>query len=309
MLFRSDARVHYLSSGEAQATWSFDEKLVSIIIPTRDKAAVLKRCLDSIFNQTRYRRFEIILVENNSQQAETLAYYQQLKSIPEVRLLEFPGTFNYSAANNLGARQALGEWLLFLNNDIEIIDPGWLEELCRWVSRPEVGAVGAKLLYPDGRIQHAGIIVGMEGHASHVFAGVKEGYSGLFGSVNWYRDNSAVTGACLAVRREVFEGVSGFDEGYVLAFSDVDICQRILQQGYRVVYTPFARLVHHEGMTRKRYIPAQDIRRGAEHLERVVKQGDPYYNPNLSYAVRIPTLKRPREEEPIVRLEKIVRFY
>jgi GT2 family glycosyltransferase len=172
-----------------------------------------------------------------------------------------------------------------------------------------VGAVGAKLLYPDGRIQHAGIIIGMEGHASHVFAGVKEGYTGPFGSVNWYRDYSAVTGACLAVRREVFESVGGFDEGYELAFSDVDICQRILQKGYRVAYTPFARLLHHEGVTRNRYIPAQDIRRGAEHFKQVVKQGDPYYNPNLSYAIRIPTFRRPREEQPIVRLEKIAQFY
>jgi hypothetical protein len=176
------------------------------------------------------------------------------------------------------------------------------------LARCEVGVVGGQLLHPRGAIQHAGIILGLEGHASHVFAGESEVCSGPFGSPRWYRNYSAVTGACLATRKEVFARAAGFDEAYKLVFSDVEYCQRVIQQGYRVVYTPFARLIHHEGRTRRRYIPVADIQRGAEHFYQVVKQGDPYYNPNLSYAVRKPTLKRKSEEAPVERLNKIVKF-
>ena len=303
-----DVRLQVSSSGENHAIWSFPELLISIIIPTRDQVAYLKRCIESLLSLTHYRNFEIILVENNSREGQTLAYYDQLRALPQVRIIEDHRAFNFSAANNLGARQANGDWLLFLNNDIEVIEPDWLDEIARWVSRPEVGVIGARLLYPGGSIQHAGIVIGMEGHASHVFGGNHEKCTGPFGSPDWYRNYSAVTGACLATRREVFEGVGGFDEGYELAFSDVEFCQRVLKQGYRVVYTPFARLVHHEGRTRGRHIPATDIQRGAEDFHQVVKQGDPYYNPNLSTAVRIPTLKRKNEETPIDRLKKIVEY-
>jgi GT2 family glycosyltransferase len=302
------AALQVSSDGESHLTWTFQEQLISIIIPTRDQVQYLKRCIESLLSLTRYRRFEIILVENNSQEPETLAYYSQLQAVPQVRIIEDQRAFNYSSANNLGARQANGDWLLFLNNDIEIIEPGWLDEMARWVSRPEIGAVGARLLYPDGAIQHAGIIIGMEGHASHVFAGEDEKVSGPFGSSSWYRNYCATTGACMATRREVFDSTGGFDENYELVFSDVEYCQRLIQHGYRVVYTPFARLIHNEGRTRRQHIPVADIQRGADHFYQVVKQGDPYYNPNLSYTIRKPTLKRRGEEAPIVRLEKIVEY-
>lgn len=303
-----EARVQVGNDGQNRLTWTFPEQLISIIIPTRDRVDHLQRCLDSLLSLTRYRNFEVILVENNSQQAETLAYYDRLKAKPQVRIVEDHREFNYSAANNLGARQGNGNWLLFLNNDVEIIEPDWLEEIARWISRPEIGVVGARLLYPDGLIQHAGIVIGLEGHASHVFASEAESCRGPFGSCEWYRNYSAVTGACLATRREVFDAAGGFDEDYKLVFSDVEYCQSVIRQGYRVVYTPFARLIHREGRTRQRYIPITDIQRGAGHFKQVVKQGDPYYNPNLSYAIRKPTLKRKSEEAPIDRLNKIVEY-
>jgi hypothetical protein len=148
----------------------------------------------------------------------------------------------------------------------------------------------------------------MEGHASHVFMGKPEGHTGLFGSVDWYRDVSAVTGACLMMRRQVFEQIGGFDEAYILVFNDIEICLRVLAHGYRVVYNPYARLIHYEGKSRGRYIPPEDIRLGYEHLKETVARGDPYYNANLSYAVRWPTLRRIWDEDRLQRLEMILRI-
>ncbi|HEX9013928.1 MAG TPA: glycosyltransferase family 2 protein, partial [Anaerolineaceae bacterium] len=243
----SGAAVEQYKSAPVQMRWPTKELGVSIVIPTRDNLPTLRKCLDTLFELTIYPSFEVILLDTGSIQVETRRYYASLVSRPQVHLHDYTGPFNYSRANNLGAGHARGEILLFLNNDVEVIDPDWLEELVRWASRPEIGIVGGKLLHPDGTIQHAGIIIGMEGHASHVFAGQKEGATGPFGSTEWYRDYSAVTGACMAMRRQVFEEIGGFDEGYQLAFSDVEICQRAIQHGYRVMYTPFARLIHHEG--------------------------------------------------------------
>jgi len=207
--------------------------------------------------------------------------------------------------NNLGARQARGGFFVFLNNDVEVEAADWLNELVRWGCLPEIGIVGGKLLYPGGTIQHAGIVIGMEGHASHVFSGMPDGAAGPFGSTDWYRDVSAVTGACLAMRRDVFEQIGGFDERLVIAFGDVEICQRAIHAGYRVLYSPFARLIHYEGKTRANFIPEEDIRIGFEALKDAVRIGDPYYNPNLSHSVRAPTLRRPWEEDPSARLKEI----
>ncbi len=294
--------------GIMHATWSFQKRPVSIIILTKDRVEHLKRCVQSILERTRYPDFEILLVENNSQMPETLAYYETLRHLPQVRVLEWQRAFNYSAANNFGARQARGELLLFLNNDVEAIDSGWLEEMARWVSRPDIGVVGAKLIYPKGAIQHAGIILGMEGHGSHIFGGVREAHAGPYGSVEWYRNYLAVTGACMMMNKEVFHKIGGFDESYLLVFSDIEICLRAIQLGYRVVYDPFARLIHYEGQTRSSYIPASDIQRGYEHFADIIVHGDPYYNPNLSLATRVPTLKRRSEPLPIQRLKDIVKY-
>jgi GT2 family glycosyltransferase len=292
--------------GQVRVRWPAGKGRVSIIIPTRDKLPYLKRCLASILEKTCYPDFEIVLADTGSQEPETLAYYESLAAEPRIRILYDREPFNYSRVNNWAARQAGGDFFVFLNNDTEVEAADWLDELARWGRRPEIGIVGAKLLYPDGKIQHAGIVVGMEGHASHVFSGLPDGATGPFGSLDWYRDVSAVTGACLSARREVFEKIGGFDERFVIAFGDVEICQRAIRHGYRVLYNPYARLIHYEGKTRANLIPAEDIQAGFEALKDAVKTGDPYYNPNLSSTVRVPTLRRGWEEDPFERLQKIL---
>jgi GT2 family glycosyltransferase len=276
--------------GFVRVVWPAQGAKVSIIIPTKDKVKYLRKCVDSILERTAYPDYEVLLVDSGSSQPETREYYAALRQEPRVRLLDFPPPFNYSAANNFGANQATGSLLLFLNNDIEILEPDWLEELARWAERPESGAVGAKLLYADDTIQHAGVVMGMEGIASHVFWDMPEHACGLFGCLDWYRNYMAVTGACMLMRREVFEAVGGFDENYVLVFSDVKICLDIIKQGYRNIYTPFARLRHYEGASRAASIPPHDLLRAYTELRAYVETGDPYFNPNLSYAVRRPTL-------------------
>ena len=305
-----EARAYFQSPGFLRVSWPVSGvSLVSIIIPTRDKVDLLRKCLESISSRTAYDRFEILLVDNGSLEARTHAYYEDLARDGKVRVIPFPGEFNFSAANNLGANQAAGDILLFLNNDTEVLEPDWLEEMIRWTERPEIGVVGAKLLHPTGKIQHSGVIIGMEGHASHVFWGSLEKQSGPFGSVDWYRDYMAVTGACMMVRRSTFEEVGGFDEGYSLAFSDVEFCLRIRGRGFRVLYNPYVRLRHYEGQSRGDFIPVGDLRRGYEHMHALVETGDPYYNPNLSYNHRIPAILMPWEESRTDRLNRIVRMH
>jgi GT2 family glycosyltransferase len=295
--------------GFVQVSWSFPEPFVSIIIPTRDNVSYLKPCVDSILSLTHYNDYELIIVDNHSQDPKTWDYYQSLnQKQSRLHLFKNDQEFNYSAYNNFGAAHAIGEVLLFLNDDIEIIEPNWLSQLAQWVCLPEIGIVGAKLLYPNRKIQHAGIVVGMEGHASHIFQGESENCQGLFGSVNWYRNWSAVTGACMMMRKPVFKEIGGFDVAYKLAFNDVEICLRVQKAGYRVLCSPNAVLIHHEGKTRGKHIPASDILIAYDYLHEQVIKGDPYYNPNLSYADHVPTLKRTWEEDRLIRLQKIVKY-
>jgi GT2 family glycosyltransferase len=297
-----------VEGGTVRVIWRVRGDRVSIIIPTRDRVEYLEQCVESITKITTYPDYEIILVDSGSIEPKTAQYYAKAQAIPNLRLLHFEGLFNFSKALNLGAREAQGAILLFLNNDTEAITDGWLSELVRWAEIPEIGVVGGQLRFPDGSIQHAGIVIGMEGHASHVFGEDRPDADGPFGSAAWYRNYSAVTGACMAMRKDVFDEIGGFDEGYQLAFSDIEICLRTIQAGYRVMYTPFARMIHHEGKTRQRFIPTQDIARAYLHLKDIVAGGDPYFNPNLSTAVRIPTFRRPGEEAAIDRLREIVTY-
>jgi GT2 family glycosyltransferase len=169
-----------------------------------------------------------------------------------------------------------------------------------------VGVVGAKLLYPDKTIQHAGVILGMQGHASHVFMGFVEHQSSIYGSVDWYRNYMAVTGACMMLPRSVFEELGGFDDSYQLVFSDIELCIRAVESEYRVVYTPYTRLIHHEGRSRGKYMPGPDLRLGAQHFHEIIRDGDPYYNPNLSYTFSTPVFARPIDVDRIEHMNHLV---
>jgi len=192
-----------------------------------------------------------------------------------------------------------------INNDVEIEEPNWLTELVMWAERPRVGIVGARLMYPNGRIQHAGVVLGLVGSAGHVFIGEPPEIETAFGSPMWYRNYLAVTGACMAMRREVYDELGGFDEAYQLTFSDITLCIKAIEKGYQVVYNPYACLVHHEGGTRGDHIPDADIRLMTKELGKWVEAGDPYYNPLLSHLIATPALKRNFEESPIERLKMI----
>ncbi|MBA3387403.1 MAG: glycosyltransferase family 2 protein [Chthoniobacterales bacterium] len=255
-----------------------DAKMISIIIPVRDRVDLLKRCLSSLTSRTSYEPYEIVVVDNESASDEAREFFS---SFPH-RLLRFSGPFNFSAINNFAVEQTDSPWLLFLNNDTEIIESGWLTAMAEHVQRSEVGAVGARLLFSDDTVQHAGIVVGVGGIAEHAFRGFPAEAPGVCRQLQVMRNYSAVTGACLMTRREVFEEVGGFDEERLpVTFNDVDLCLKMRRAGYLVVYTPFAKLYHHESATRR---PAVEARETGVMRERWsdLLENDPYYNPNLS---------------------------
>ena len=264
------------------------EPLVSIIIPNKDQSEALKKCLDSIREKTSYRNYEIIIVENNSEEPETFAFYKKIAG-EKIKIVTWEGEFNYSAINNLGVRHARGDYLLLLNNDVEIINGDWLTEMLSHCQRKEVGIVGAKLYYPDNTIQHAGIIIGIGGVAGSVFVGLPRAFSGYLHKASIQLDLSAVTAACMLVKRSVFEQVGGLEEKLKVAFNDVDFCLRVREKGYLVVYDPYAELYHYESKTRGAEDTKEKIRRFQTEIEYMrshwiglLKKGDPYYNCNLS---------------------------
>lgn len=264
------------------------EPLVSIIIPNKDQSEALKKCLDSIREKTSYRNYEIIIVENNSEEPETFAFYKKIAG-EKIKIVTWEGEFNYSAINNFGVRHARGDYLLLLNNDVEIINGDWLTEMLSHCQRKEVGIVGAKLYYPDNTIQHAGIIIGIGGVAGSVFVGLPRAFSGYLHKASIQLDLSAVTAACMLVKRSVFEQVGGLEEKLKVAFNDVDFCLRVREKGYLVVYDPYAEMYHYESKTRGAEDTKEKIRRFQTEIEYMrshwiglLKKGDPYYNCNLS---------------------------
>lgn len=277
------AQITVSSGGLLRVRWSHaEEKLVSIIIPSRDKVDLLSRTINSLRAVTSYPNYEILIVDNGSQEPATQRYYETLSKLPNVQVLPYPHPFNYSAVNNYGAKHATGDLLLFLNNDVEFTNPDWLDELTGWAQVHAVGVTGARLLRPNGSIQHAGVVIGFDGFAGHPFADQPALTFNLYGSTGWYRNFLAVTGACMMIRREVFDEIGGFDETFVLCGSDVEICLRAWRYGYRTVYNPFAELVHYECQTRKTDVPRQDYFISFRHYEPYLRDGDPYWNPNLS---------------------------
>jgi glycosyltransferase involved in cell wall biosynthesis len=287
-----DGKAFFDKSGFIRVSWPIaGNPKVSIIIPTKDKLELLGPCLQSILDKTSYSNYEVLVVDTGSTSPEVASYYQELAAEPRVKILKYEWPFNYSAVNNWAAKQSEGELLLFLNNDTEVIGPDWLEEMVRWGQRPEVGLVGAKLLKPDGAIQHAGVIVGLGGYAGHIFAGMPEGCNTIFGYTEWYRDFSAVTAACMLVRRALFEELGGFEEAFKLNGSDVDLGLRARAKGYRVIFNPFARLYHLESATHQGQVPFSDYRLSQERYRPLLESGDPYFNPNLSYNKAVPSFK------------------
>lgn len=263
---------------------------VSIIIPNKDHIDDLDTCIRSVEEKTSYRNFEIIVVENNSEQKETFLYYDQIcREYDNIKVVTWKGEFNYSAINNYGASFAQGEYFVLLNNDIEVISPDWMSEMLGFCQRENTGIVGAKLYYSDDTVQHAGVVVGLGGFAGHILTRFRKGETGYFGRLVTIQDVSAVTAACLMVKRSSFEQVGGFDEKFVVALNDIDLCLKVRSLGQLVVMNPWAEMYHYESKSRgmedtpekkKRFM--KEIKRFRQKWKEILTEGDPYYNVNLS---------------------------
>lgn len=270
------------------------QPLVSILIPTRDQLPILQRCVESIFELTKYQCFEVLIIDNNSQQAETKAWLAGIEQLDseQIRVLRYPHEFNFSAINNFAASAARGEFLVLLNNDTAIVDGNWLDELLNHGRRPEVGIVGAKLHYPDGKIQHAGVVLGMNGPADHPFIGAAQSSAGYMQRLVVDQNYSAVTAACLLIRRDVYEAVGGMDEqDFKVSYNDVDLCLKVGATGYLIVWAANAILLHEGSVSQKTVDPAtQQAKRQRFQGEQQAMYRkwlpllahDPAYNHNLS---------------------------
>jgi len=277
-----------------------DKPRVSILIPTRDLVEMLQPCVESILEKTTYPNFELVLIDNETRQPESLGLLDRIVAEPRVRVVRSPGEFNFGRLNNFGVAQVDSEFVALLNNDLTIITPDWLGEMVSQALQPGVGAVGARLLYPDDRIQHAGVILGGGGVAAHAHKGLPRANHGYFSRAILAQELSAVTAACLLVRRRVYLEVGGFDEEHLtVAFNDVDFCLRLGQRGYRIIYTPYAELYHFESASRGLEDTVMKNRRFEEEINYMhekwgaLLERDPAYNPNLSLAAAGFTLASP----------------
>ncbi len=263
--------------------------LISIVIPTSDHSDDLRTCIESIQKKSTYQNYEIIVVENNSKEPKTFAYYKELEPFPNITTVVWEREFNFSAINNFGTTFAKGEHILFLNNDIEVITPDWLEQMLMFTQRKDVGAVGIKLLYPDDTVQHGGIAVGVCGSAANLCPLFPRDYEGYMSRLAVVSNLSAVTGACLMVRKEVFDQVGGFDEALAVSFNDVDLCLKISKAGYYNVFNPVAEAYHYESRSRGYDTKGKKRERMEREKALLVKKwpeyygekGDPFYNKNF----------------------------
>ncbi|MEO1672361.1 MAG: glycosyltransferase family 2 protein, partial [Cyanobacteria bacterium J06631_2] len=267
-----------------------EHKLVSIIIPTKDLADTLDVCLESIFSKTTYPNYEVIVIDNGSTEAKTaqcLATWQQ-RQPQRFRYYSYNIPFNYSQINNYAVEQAQGDYLLFLNNDTEVISPGWIGAMVEQVQRQSIGAVGGLLLYPDNTVQHAGVVLGIGGVAGHSHRNFSASTTGYFSQIISTNNYSAVTAACLMCRRQVFEEVGGFETDLAIAFNDVDFCLKIASHGYHNIYLPHVVLYHYESKTRGYEDTVEKQARFAEEIQYMrqkwskICDRDPHYNPHLS---------------------------
>ena len=285
------ATVSIVKDGAYRIKWPIPATppLVSLIIATRDCYQDLKKCIDSILNKTTYRSFEIIVIDNQSSDQETLDYLKEISRSPSISVYPYDHIFNYSAINNFGVQHAKGSIIGLINNDIEVVEPEWLSEMVSHAIRPDIGCVGAKLLYPDGTIQHAGVVLGIGGVASHSHKYLDGDHEGYFSRMRIVHNVSAVTAAALLVRKDIFEAVGGLDEALLpVAFNDIDFCLKVRTAGYRNLFTPFAVLTHFESKSRgaedtpakrARFLNECKLMKARwQHL----LDNDPYYNPNLT---------------------------
>lgn len=264
--------------------------LISIIIPNRDHTEDLRKCLESIRKKTTWEHWEAVIVENNSKEEKTFRYYQEItEQDSRIRVVEWKGDFNFSSICNYGVTYAEGEYVLLLNNDVEVITPEWLEEMLMFAQRRDVGAVGCLLYYPDNTIQHAGVVIGIGIAAGHAFRGFPRGAEGSTSRLTVAQNVSAVTGACMMIPKRIYAAVSGLDESFRVALNDVDFCLRIREQGYLIVFTPYAELYHYEsrsrgldrtGTNKQRF--ESEAASFREKWRELLAEGDPYYNVNLT---------------------------
>lgn len=264
--------------------------LVSLIIPTRNAMGLVKQCIDSIVEKTTYKNYEIILIDNGSDDLASLDYFESLKARENIRVIRDDGPFNYSALNNAAAREAKGQIIGLINNDIEVISPGWLDEMVSLALQPGAGAVGARLWYPDNRLQHGGVIMGPLTLAGHAHKFLPRGHHGYFGRASLIQGLSAVTAACLIIRKEIFDEVNGLNEIELkIAFNDIDFCLRVKEAGYQNIWTPNAELYHHESATRGLEDTPEKVSRFTSEVIYMQNRWkdiisfDPAYNPNLSF--------------------------
>lgn len=266
------------------------DPLVSVVIPNKDHHKDLDLCMRSLMERATYKNLEFVVIENNSTERETFDYYERIqKEFPQVRVVTWEREFNYSAINNFGAGFAKGEYLLFLNNDTEIIEPRMIEEMLGFCQREDVGIAGARLLYQDDTIQHAGVVVGFGGIAGHTFIGLHEAENSYFHRAMCAQDYSAVTAACMMTKASVFREVGGFTEELAVAFNDIDYCMKVRAAGKLVVYAPYAKLYHYESKSRGLEDTPEKVARFnreiaifARRWPKILEEGDPYYNPNLT---------------------------
>lgn len=264
--------------------------LISVIIPNKDHTDDLELCLFSMTRKSTYRNYEILIVENNSEKEGTFEYYKKLPDrYPKARVLTWEKEFNYSAINNFAAKEAKGEYLLFLNNDVEILTPDWMEEMLQNCQQEDVAAVGAKLYYPDDTIQHAGVVLGLGGIAGHIMCRASREDPGYFGRMISVQEISAVTAACMMVKKSDFDAVGGLDETFQVAFNDIDLCMKFRAAGKKIIFTPYAELYHYESKSRgledtpeKQFRFDKEVKRFQEKWAQQLEMGDPYYSPNLS---------------------------
>ena len=277
-----------------------NDPLISIIIPNKDHIDDLKRCMDSIEQKSTYRNYEYVIVENNSTDPETFEYYKKLEAENDkVHVVYWDGVFNYSAINNYGASFAKGEYFLLLNNDTEIINEDCLEELLGYCMRSDVGAVGARMYYEDDTIQHAGVVIGFGGIAGHCFVLQPRGTTGYCHRIICAQDYSAVTAACMLVKREAFDKVGGLTEELAVAFNDIDFCMKLRAADYLIVYNPYAELYHYESKSRGLEDTPEKVARFNKEIQTfekrwpdILRNGDPYYNPNLTLKSQDFSLRR-----------------